>query len=88
MFLFRLGFGSVGTSVEVAWKESSVRSSGRSILLGIMFASSGRSVAVGIMFAGEMRWLLSMCLPARCPLEPTTSVLIDDELVAVDCEAL
>ena len=29
-----------------------------------------------------------MCLPARCPLEPTTSVLIDDELVAVDCEAL
>ena len=75
MFLFRLGFGSVGTSVEVAWKEFSGRSSGRSILLGIMFA-------------GKMRWLLSMRLPARRPLEPTTSVLIDDELVAVDCEAL
>ena len=75
MFLFRLGFGSVGTSVEVAWKEYSGR-------------SSGRSIPLGIMFAGEMRWLLSVRLPARHPLEPTTSVLIDDELVAVDCEVL
>jgi len=46
------------------------------------------------MFAGVVRWLLSLRLPARRPLEPTTSVLIcelakvDDELAAVDREAL
>ena len=46
------------------------------------------------MFAGVVRWLLSLHLPARQPLEPMTSVLIrelakvDDELAAVDREAL
>ena len=37
------------------------------------------------MFAGVVRWLLSLRLPARRPLEPTTSVLIR-ELVNIDDE--
>lgn len=94
MFLFRLGFGSVGTSIEFAWKASSGRSSGRSNSLGIMFSSSGGSVVEEIMFAGEMKWLLSVRRPARRPLEPMTSEVMrelvnpDDELAAVDREAL
>lgn len=39
------------------------------------------------MFAGKMGWLLSLRLPARRPLDPTTSAVIRelvDELAAVD----
>ena len=81
-FRFRLGFGTVGMSVEGAWKSSSGRSPDCSISLGKVFESSGRSVVVGIMFAGKTRWLLSVRLPARRPFEPMTSDVIR-ELVDV-----
>lgn len=82
LFFFRLAFGS---SSKVGW------SSGRSVSQGTTFVSSGRSVVVGIMFAGEARWLRSLRLPTRRPLEPTESVLIDELVVdeglaAVDLE--
>jgi hypothetical protein len=35
LFLFRLGFGSIGTSDEAAWKASSGRCSGRSVVLAL-----------------------------------------------------
>ena len=72
LFHFRLGFSSIGTSVEVAWKASS----GRSVVVDVMFVGKMRCLLS--MHLPARHPLEPMTSVLTCEL-----INVDDELAAV-----